>query len=363
MFGRLAEATKVRRAACLASLLVACGGADARPPIADDVGGASDAGASADAGADGGDGGFDDPTNPLVWTKVATLPEVRMPWVTLVDGTLYGIGFSTVSRAPAAGGAASTAPYTSSFSPADHTEGALCVVGKKAVLLGGGGNTIFGDWNVFQIDSLDLEGPTWLDPGTLPAPRHNPAAAAFGGGCAMLGGDPSTQIMGSNGALAYDVAAGTFARLAPLPEPLSSPAAAVLGSTLLVAGGRCRGEGCLGAGASDPIPTSRKAHTLDLASASATWVAAPDLPYPLHSAHAVAHGARFYVFGGWREGQPAYTSAREVLSWAPGEAAFRVDGRLPAGASVAVALADASKLYAAFAVDRDVAVWSTTPPP
>jgi N-acetylneuraminic acid mutarotase len=94
------------------------------------------------------------------------------------------------------------------------------------------------------LDSVEVRDPnadTWRRVAPMPTARGNPAAAAAGGRIYAIGGfvpvagkDESTPV----GAVeAYEPAADTWAKVAPLPIPRGGVAAAAVGKRIYVTGG------------------------------------------------------------------------------------------------------------------------------
>ena len=122
--------------------------------------------------------------------------------------------------------------------------------------------------------------------------------------------------------LKLDTTSNTWSTGLPLPVPRAQHGAAVVGTTLLVAGGVCGGTGCPLADGGR-MSTLETTATLDVSSATGTWQAGPPLPAPIANPSVAATAQRVYVLG----------SSHDILSWAPGEASWRLDGTLPSAAS------------------------------
>ena len=354
---RARTAAVVRALLACASLasIPSCGGAS-HPPMAvdrSDAGG-GDAQAPGDA-ADAIDAidvidAIDDAgPNPIAWTHLANVDRASLPWIGLYRGAAFGLGLAGAYSVRLSDGAVTPVTLVGSPGAESHDEGAFCIDHDVAYQLGGGGNGIFGDWNVTQYDAIDLAASAWKAPSAAPAIRHHDAAVSVGTGCAMIGGDASQHgDVGTTTVFVSDATAGSWTSYAPLPIALTSTAAAFDGKRLTVAGGMCHGAACpLSSGTTDYV--SAQTLSLDLTDTATGWARGPDLPYPVHQASAVWHAGRYYVAGGYENDQPPYTSHRAVVSWAPGDASARVEGRLPGGATTCVLLSDGTRIYAAVA--------------
>ena len=102
-------------------------------------------------------------------------------------------------------------------------------------------------------------------------------------------GEP-TDIRSTAECAAFDPAAGTWAKLPPLPAPRSSHDTVLVGDTLLVVGG----WNSRGAGGHDWHDT---AVALDLKSAAPEWKPVPQ-PFKRRALAAAAVGGKVYVIGG-----------------------------------------------------------------
>ena len=192
-------------------------------------------------------------------------------------------------------------------------------------------------------------GHTWTQ-SSSPAINHQLALGVYGSQIYALGGDPGRDTLGGAQVYVLDTSAQTWLTGPSLPAPRSQLGAAVVGSTLLVGGGVCGGDGsnplqnppcpCTG----DCLLLMASTLTLDLSTPGATWQDAPSLPVAVERVSLVATQSRFYAMSGAT--QDAYPpDVTSIVSWAPGEAAWRTDGCLPPGSvPLAAAMSDGTRL-------------------
>jgi N-acetylneuraminic acid mutarotase len=157
--------------------------------------------------------------------------------------------------------------------------GRLYIAGGSAG--GGSGNN--------RVRCYDPGADTWsLVGAVLPTP------VPFGAGGSRHGmiGNKLYVLGGQSGAnpitrlLAYDVDAGTWATLAPIPVAVAEHGSAVIDGKLYVVGGWTIGS------------TNATKKTWRYDPAADTWTALADMPGGRNSSHTVAHFGKLYVIGG-----------------------------------------------------------------
>jgi len=332
----------LRRAALALVVLASCGDSS-RPPAANGTSPPpEDAGAGDGAAPDAGLA--DDPSS--VFRLVGPLAGVNASagagqFPVIHGGFLYLLGISS-ARFALADARAEKIDIAGSWS-SDHSEGGTCQVGGRVTMLGGGGNGLFGAWHVFDWDWVDLDARTWTKGGTATWAAHKLAVTSVGSECIAIGGDANPSgALGTAAVRVLDTATSQWTSKTALPEPRSMHGAAALGSLVVVAGGRC---GPCTAGGSDTKPVSLDSVvTLDWTGATPGWQPAAKLPRPLVGLRMLALRGRVYALGG-RDSYETTTTSREVLSWAPGEAAWKTEGLAPAGASALTPLTDGDAIF------------------
>jgi hypothetical protein len=271
------------------------------------------------------------------------------------DGVLYAVSM-TGHAYPLAGGASEAITFSGAWS-GFHGNGAAVVVGSALYIIGGGGDGIAGDWENADWDWVDLVGHTWNDGGNGPVIAHDLALAAYGSTIYATGGNLSEHSdSGSTDVYVLDTTTGTWSTGTSLPTPRAQHGAAIVGTTLLVAGGMCSGAACAGVTTADPVVVLGTCAILDVSSPTATWQGAPALPVAVENPALVATATRFYLMGGsTRDTYPPDYDG--VVSWAPGESAWRSEGTLPA-VDVTVALSTGTEVVLVAGPSGGVYTWT-----
>ena len=156
---------------------------------------------------------------------------------------------------------------------------------------------------------------TWIPAAPLPKPRGHLAGAVLGDRIYALGGtdrhDPDPLDV--PWVHRYDDSSGVWTEVAPLPTPRShfEQSTLVRNGRLLVLGGR-------------DLPGNREslADVTEYDPVADRWVALPPMPKPLHSPSAALLGGRIYVgLGGSRAGNPnnrgMWSERTDALPWQP----------------------------------------------
>jgi hypothetical protein len=278
----------------------------------------------------------------------------------LYDGAVVVVA-GTVTAYPLDGGASYPIALQDSSASGVEEGSASIVLGHDFYTLGGGGDGIIGAWEYDDYATYDLAARTATS-SSSPAINHRLALGAYGTLIYALGGDPGRDTLGGGQVWVLDTVARTWSAGPTLLAPRSQLGAAVSGSTLLVAGGVCGADGadplqvpacpCTG----DCLLMMASTATLDLATPGATWQAGPDLPAAVEGVRVVSASGRYYAMGGaTKDTYPP--DVMSVVSWAPGEAAWRVEGSLPS-ASLAAALSDGTRIVV---VDDSGGIYTWTP--
>lgn len=177
------------------------------------------------------------------------------------------------------------------ISPADHA--AAEVVNDKLYLLGG-----IGRLNGTVVQIFDPLTNSWSLGPSIPFPTGSPASAVIGGAIYLAGGisgDTTTRQ-----AVRFDPISGVWTRIAPMPRARNHAAAGTDGRLLYIFGGRGPGSGN-----SNMVANGfNDVQIYDPATDS--WTASgqgPSSPLPLPQGRggmgkAVFHGGEFYVMGG-----------------------------------------------------------------
>ncbi|MEM1063358.1 MAG: hypothetical protein AAGJ97_13615, partial [Planctomycetota bacterium] len=159
------------------------------------------------------------------------------------------------------------------------------------------------------LRSLDLNTGEWAEHGDGEG-LQGFAMVAHGGKVYRIGG---LQVMNAEGEVndlqsrskveAYDVEAGTWSELPPLPERRSSFDAAVLDDAIYVfAGWDLNGE--------SEDAWHQTAWKLDLSDVEAGWQALPEAPFMRRAVSVAAHDGKLYVLGGMQDvGAPTTETA------------------------------------------------------
>ena len=290
----------------------------------------------------------------------------HVEWAAAYDGSLINLtGDFRGQRWDLATGAGGE--VTLSGSPGGtHLHADSCQVDGQLYFLGGGGNGVFGvEWD-YRWEQLDLTTLTWGEGGEHSSPVHRGSAARYGARCLLVGGGYGEPTVGVQ---ALDTVTGQWSALPQLPEPRDFPYVAVLGDTLVVAGG---------ARASQPGDTASTGFgvatadtwTLDLLDASAGWRGGPALPEAV--ARGIAYGesvgyggsaaraGRVFVAGGIGNGGLG-DLGWSMWSWAPGEDGWRDEGVLPEEPGPMRLLAYGGELLLVLADDDTGRLWRWGP--
>lgn len=207
-----------------------------------------------------------------------------------------------------------------------------------------------GDSNHTRIYDIDTD--AWFDPAPVPpfAMRSELAGAAHGGIHYAVGGRGLCAV--SLGGVcadleAYDPVANAWTSLAPMPTPRAGLAAAVVGNRLFAIGGRTGATP-----ASGVALAAVEAYDI----AAGTWSTVAPLPVAVMDTYAVAHGGKIYVIGGattgpvpvgtvqiydvakdsWSLGSPMPTARANLALATCGSVILALGGRLDLGVSTVV---------------------------
>ena len=150
-----------------------------------------------------------------------------------------------------------------------------------------------------RVDAYDPAAKSWSRAAPLPAPRGGHAAVVLDGKIHVLGGGNGVSTLADHSV--YDPATNRWSRLAPLRRPKGSPAAVVFGGRIYAIGGR---SGNLDYG------------DVDIYDADGDrWTRGPSIP-PRGTHGAVVYRGSLYVFGG--ESQATGRTLKTVLRLRPG---------------------------------------------
>jgi len=179
--------------------------------------------------------------------------------------------------------------------------GGFAGVTGDALLFAGGANfapPVFDNdkvWHdrVFVLPKPDGE---WIEAGTLPRPLAYGMSVTYEGEVICIGGDDADQAYTDVFALSWDGSALTTRTLPALPEPVAYGGAALIGSTVYVAGGQT----------GKTIQTATNyLYAMDLAADEPAWERLPDMPdeagVRAHNFVVAQHDGKadmLYVFGG-----------------------------------------------------------------
>ena len=179
--------------------------------------------------------------------------------------------------------------------------GGFAGVSGDALLFAGGANfapPVFDNdkaWydRVFVLPKPDGE---WIEAGTLPRPLAYGMSITYEGEVVCIGGDDAEQAYAEVFALRWDGSKLTTRTLPALPEPVAYGGAALIGSTVYVAGGQT----------SKTIQTATNyLYAMDLAADDPAWERLPDMPgeagVRAHNFVVAQHDGKtdmLYVFGG-----------------------------------------------------------------
>lgn len=331
-------------------------GADARREDASVPGGDARAG-RADSRKPATDAPLGPPDGGAPFRPLESLGQAQLTlYYGIYAGDLYAVYDSGWVFPLSAGGSAQAATFGGAW-PDLRESGATAVVGRDLYLVGGGGDGIITQWEDDEWDYVDLSARVYKTGGSSPAFAHFLAAAVYGTSIYAIGGDLQEHgPTGSAGVLVLDTTTGVWSTGTPLPVPRSMHGAAVLGTTLLVAGGVCGGSPACPGGASGDVLLDSTV-TLDVSSPSASWQPGPNLPAAIEALSLVATSSRFYALGGTTADDSAF-NWEKILSWAPGEASWRVEGVIPSGIGALGLLSTATELVLVDFTHAQIYVWA-----
>jgi Kelch motif/Galactose oxidase, central domain len=181
--------------------------------------------------------------------------------------------------------------------PDGRAAAAAAIAGGKLYVVGG----IDGRRSLARIAfALDLRTGRWARiPG--PSPREHLAATASGARVFALGGRAAGIDTNTARFESYDPVRRRWARLAPIPQARGGTGAALVGGSVVSAGGE-QPQGTIASVYAYRLSTRR-------------WRRLPDLPTPRHGLGVVSHGGRVYVVAGGPV--PGLTVSGAVESLAP----------------------------------------------
>lgn len=187
-------------------------------------------------------------TSSNTWSAAPSLPVPRVGLAAAVaNGKVYAIGggpetvggpVPTVNEFdPATGVWTEKAPM-----PTSRTAAAAAPIGNEIFVIGGLQSPTCRDWvckGLATVESYDATLDAWTPRAALPrGGRIGPAAAVVGSTLYALGGEGQDGItIGAvkKDVFRYDVAAGSWSPVAPMPNALSGPVVAASGGRLIAA--------------------------------------------------------------------------------------------------------------------------------
>jgi len=147
---------------------------------------------------------------------------------------------------------------------------------------------------------FDPVAKTWTTAAPMPAPRDHAAGALIGNTIVVAGGRNLSYTQNKARVDLFDVDTGTWTQGPDLHTARGGIAAVSYGEHVFVFGG----EG----------PSGTFAQVEDYDAATKSWGVAPDLPTPRHGLGAAKIGDRVYVIGGGPRPGVSVSGANEVLS-------------------------------------------------
>lgn len=240
------------------------------------------------------------------WSESPGLPvPLHHAGLASASGRLYVVG-GYGGDGDASGAVWSWAPGEDAWRdepPLPTPRGALAV----AVTIGGqihalGGATGFGGASALspRHEVFDPADRAWSRLADLPDPRDHLAAAALGSTVYVVGGRKLSLTTNSSRLDAFDLESGEWSDgAAPMPTARGGLAAATAGPRIFVFGGE------------QPSGTFEEAEVYD--QTSDAWTAAPPLPTPRHGLGAATVGDRIYVIGGGPTPGLSVSGATEIL--------------------------------------------------
>lgn len=127
--------------------------------------------------------------------------------------------------------------------PEPRNQFGTVTLGGKIYAMGGQFHHDSGQNDQARVDVYEPETDTWQRGASLPKPHSHAEGSTFvhGDRVLMMGGMTRDQRRRIDTAILSRSASGSWETLGDLPKPLSSPAAAILGDRLFVAGGSLNG--------------------------------------------------------------------------------------------------------------------------
>jgi N-acetylneuraminic acid mutarotase len=247
-----------------------------------------------------------------VWGAAAPLPTpVHHAAAVSVDGLLYVVGgwpdpfFATPLASVYAYDSDSDA--WSLRSPMPTARGSVAVTSWQGLIYAMGGSPAVRERD-FAV--YDPGTDAWTPLPDLVTPRNHLAAGAIAGMVYAAGGRIGSLVPAFNtGALeAFDVAAGRWTELPPMPTPRSGIAGAVVAGRLIVFGGEGNDE--------DPDGVFAEVEAYD--PVSAAWTPLPPMPTPRHGIGAAVIGDEVYIPGGGPVEGFGVTGVHEIFVPEPG---------------------------------------------
>ena len=285
------------------------------------------------------------------WTRVGTLD--RWPGKDASDLVVEGSAILAPlvqRRWDLATAASADAPFATDPSVSFRRRGCACLIGTRSFIAGGGGDGVTGAWDERTFLEADLTARTLVSH-AQPFAAQAVACAAAGDSCLLIGGDTGPGgPTGSAAVRVFDRATAMFRAGPPLPGPTAAAAVAVGAGKVLVAGGYC-GGGAPCAASNDPSGMEGTVLTTvsSLEIGGTTWQVEPSLPRPVARGGLVFVDGRFHLVGGSGSIRDATTDPNGVLSWAPGDAAWRADGPVPGTGPVIQVFTDGASIFIAVA--------------
>ncbi|WAJ44810.1 hypothetical protein OK015_27575 [Mycobacterium sp. Aquia_216] len=129
-----------------------------------------------------------------------------------------------------------------------------------------------------------FDGTSWKDAADLPAPREHLAAVSDGTYIYTLGGRLLSADQNSAAVERFDLATGTWAKLAGMPTPRGSYGATYIDGRILALGGE------------EPAAVLNVVEMYDITEGK--WSTLPPMPTPRHAEVVATVGNTVYVIGG-----------------------------------------------------------------
>ncbi len=224
--------------------------------------------------------------------------------LTVVGG--YTASGASSSVAASLNPARGTTTYTGSLATPTHDAAAATIGGRVLIFGGGTGSSS-------SAAVQESGGGGWSTIGSLPTPRSDGLAVVLGSSAYILGGYNGTSALAQILVTSDGV---HFATVGTLPLPVRYPAGAVDGSTIYLFGG----ETVNSAGVSTPTAAIQAFNTV---TGSASIVG--QMPAPVMGAAAALLGSTVYIAGGTRANSAPSSS---IFAWQPGTTAPLLAGHL-----------------------------------